>query len=157
MKLDIPDDCVPLLITALEQYYAHTKAVRREDSRHQQAADVFHRQPTPVSEKPVRMMKRARRLRHRCAILTGPAKPRPPRPPATFLSSLENISFPALQYRVHSLSSTPVLGEHPVNRSSNDHRGAKPLSCNPRAAFVDRIRLLGRCSGIPNIRQMLRF
>jgi len=26
MKLDIPDDYVPLLITALEQYYAYTRA-----------------------------------------------------------------------------------------------------------------------------------
>jgi hypothetical protein len=38
MKLDIPDDYVPLLITALEQYYAYTRAVQREDTRYQQAA-----------------------------------------------------------------------------------------------------------------------
>ena len=39
MKLDIPDDYVPLLITALEQYYAYTRAVKREDTRYQHAAD----------------------------------------------------------------------------------------------------------------------
>ena len=60
MKLDVPDDYVPLLITALEHHYAYTKAVRREDTRYQQAADWFHRQPTPISEKPVRKVKRKR-------------------------------------------------------------------------------------------------
>ena len=39
MKLDVPDDYIPLLITALEQYYAYTRAVKREDTRYQQAAD----------------------------------------------------------------------------------------------------------------------
>jgi chromatin segregation and condensation protein Rec8/ScpA/Scc1 (kleisin family) len=58
MKLDIPDDYFPLLITALEQYYAYTKAVRREDSRDQQAADWFHRQRTAVAVKPERTVKR---------------------------------------------------------------------------------------------------
>ena len=58
MKLDIPDDYVPLLITALEQYYAYTRAVQREDTRYQQAADWFHRQRTPISEKPERTVKR---------------------------------------------------------------------------------------------------
>jgi hypothetical protein len=53
MKLDIPDDYVPLLITALEQYYAYTRAVQREDTRYQQAADWFHRLRTPIAEKPV--------------------------------------------------------------------------------------------------------
>jgi hypothetical protein len=58
MKLAIPDDYVPLLITALEQYYAYTRAVQREDTRYQQAADWFHRQRTPIAEKPVRTVKR---------------------------------------------------------------------------------------------------
>jgi hypothetical protein len=58
MKLDIPDDYVPLIITALEQYYAYTKAVRREDSRYQQAADWFHRQRTAVAVEPERTLKR---------------------------------------------------------------------------------------------------
>ena len=50
MKLDVPDDYVPLLITALEQYYAYTRAVKREDTRYQQAADWFHRQRAPIPE-----------------------------------------------------------------------------------------------------------
>ena len=58
MKLDIPDDYVPLLITALEQYYAYTRAVKREDTRYQQAANWFHRQRTPIAEKTVRTVKR---------------------------------------------------------------------------------------------------
>jgi hypothetical protein len=32
MKLDVPDDYFPLLITALEHHYAYTKAVRRESA-----------------------------------------------------------------------------------------------------------------------------
>jgi hypothetical protein len=39
MKLDVPDDYVPLLIIALEHHYAYTKAVLREDTRYRQAAD----------------------------------------------------------------------------------------------------------------------
>ena len=58
MKLDIPNDYVPLLITALEQYYAYTRAVRREDTRYQQAADWFHRQRTAITKKPVPTAKR---------------------------------------------------------------------------------------------------
>jgi hypothetical protein len=58
MRLDVPDDYVPLLITALEHHYAYTKAVLREDTRYQQAADWFHRQRTPIAEKPVRTVKR---------------------------------------------------------------------------------------------------
>jgi hypothetical protein len=60
MKLDIPNDYVPLLITALEQYYAYTRAVRREDTRYQQAADWFRRQRTPITKKPVPTAKRKR-------------------------------------------------------------------------------------------------
>ena len=51
MKLDVPDDYFPLIITALEHHYAYTKAVRREDTRYQQAADWFHRQRTPITKK----------------------------------------------------------------------------------------------------------
>jgi hypothetical protein len=58
MKLDVPDDYFPLLITALEHYYAYTKTVRREDTRYEQAADWFHRQRIPIAEKPVRTAKR---------------------------------------------------------------------------------------------------
>jgi len=58
MKLDVPDDYVALLITALEHHYAYTKAVLRDDVRYQQAADWFKRQRTPISERPVRTVKR---------------------------------------------------------------------------------------------------
>ena len=34
MKLDVPDDYVPLLIIVLEHHYAYTKAVLREDTRY---------------------------------------------------------------------------------------------------------------------------
>ena len=71
MKLDIPDDYVPLLITALEHHYAYTRAVQRDDARYQQAADWFLRQRTTIAEKPVRTVKRK-----------GPA-PRVRRPNAT--------------------------------------------------------------------------
>jgi hypothetical protein len=58
MRLDVPDDYVPLLIAALEHRYAYTRAVRREDDRYQQAADWFKRQRTSISDKPVRTGKR---------------------------------------------------------------------------------------------------
>ena len=58
MKLDVPDDYIPLLITALEHHYAYTKAVQREDTRYQQAADWFHRPPKPISQKQVPTVKR---------------------------------------------------------------------------------------------------
>jgi hypothetical protein len=58
MKLDVPDDYVPLLITALEHHYAYTRAVKREDARYQQAADWFHRQRTPITKKPAPTAKR---------------------------------------------------------------------------------------------------
>jgi len=58
MKLDVPDDYFPLIITALEHHYAYTKAVRREDTRYQQAADWFHRQRASIPEKPARTAKR---------------------------------------------------------------------------------------------------
>jgi hypothetical protein len=58
MKLDVPDDYVALLITALEHHYAYTRAVLRDDVRYQQVADWFKQQRTPVPEKPVRTVKR---------------------------------------------------------------------------------------------------
>jgi hypothetical protein len=41
MKLDIPDEYLPLIATALEHYAAYTRAVQREDARYQEAADWF--------------------------------------------------------------------------------------------------------------------
>ena len=43
MKLDMPDEYLPLVVTALEHYYAYTKAVQRDDSSYQEAADWFKR------------------------------------------------------------------------------------------------------------------
>ena len=60
MRLDVPDDYVPLLITAWEHHYAYTKAVQREDARYQQAADWFKRKRTPIAAEPVRTVKRKR-------------------------------------------------------------------------------------------------
>lgn len=39
MKLDVPDDYLTLVVTALEHHYAYTQAARREDSKYQEAAD----------------------------------------------------------------------------------------------------------------------
>jgi hypothetical protein len=63
MKLDVPDDYLPLLITALEHHYAYTQAVQRDDARYPQAADWFKRQPPPIPAKPVRTVWRARASR----------------------------------------------------------------------------------------------
>ena len=41
MKLDIPDEFLPLIVTALEHYSAYARAVQREDARYQEAADLF--------------------------------------------------------------------------------------------------------------------
>jgi hypothetical protein len=58
MKLDVPDDSLPLLIKALEHHYAFTRAVLREDARFQQVADWFKRPPASISEQPLRTVKR---------------------------------------------------------------------------------------------------
>lgn len=41
MKLNVPDEYVPLIVKGLEHYYAYTRAVNRDDSRYQRAADWF--------------------------------------------------------------------------------------------------------------------
>ena len=43
MKLDVPDEYLPLIVTALEHYAAYARAVQREDGRYQVAADWFKR------------------------------------------------------------------------------------------------------------------
>ena len=50
MKLDLPDEYVPLVVTALEHYHAYTRAIQREDARYQEAADWFKRRRSPASE-----------------------------------------------------------------------------------------------------------
>lgn len=60
MTLEIPDEYIPLLIRALEQYYAYTRAVQRDDSRYQQVADFFKRTPPLPSKRPRKSAKRKR-------------------------------------------------------------------------------------------------
>lgn len=60
MKLDIPDEHVPLVIRALEHYYAYTRAVQRDDARYQQAADFFKRKPPTASPHVAKTAKRKR-------------------------------------------------------------------------------------------------
>jgi hypothetical protein len=59
MKIDLPDEYVPLIVTALEQYHAYTRAQQRQDPRYQQAADWFKRKQ-PASEETERPVKRKR-------------------------------------------------------------------------------------------------
>ena len=52
MKLDVPDEYIPLIVTALEHYNAYARAVQRDDLRYQEAADLFKgRQPEGTPEK----------------------------------------------------------------------------------------------------------
>jgi hypothetical protein len=60
MKLDIPDEYLPLIINALEHYHAYTRAAQREDTRYQQATDWFKRKHTAASEEPERTTSRRR-------------------------------------------------------------------------------------------------
>jgi len=50
MKFDIPDECLPLVVTALEHYHAYASSFQREDARYQEAADWFKRRRSPASE-----------------------------------------------------------------------------------------------------------
>jgi hypothetical protein len=61
VKIDLPDEYVPLVINALEHYYAFTRAKQSDDARYQQAADWFKRKH-PAAEEPV-LAKRAGRRR----------------------------------------------------------------------------------------------
>jgi len=60
MKLDIPDEYVPLVVTALEHYQAYTRAIQREDARYLEAADLFKRRRSPASEERQPTAKRKR-------------------------------------------------------------------------------------------------
>jgi hypothetical protein len=50
MKLDLPDDDVPLLIRAVEHYQAYLQATQRHDSRLQEIAELLKRKG-PGSER----------------------------------------------------------------------------------------------------------
>jgi hypothetical protein len=60
MKLDMPDEYLPLVVTALEHYYAYTRAVQRENARYQEAPNWFKRKRSPAPEEPERTAKRKR-------------------------------------------------------------------------------------------------
>jgi len=57
VKIDLPEEYVPLVVNALEHYYALTRARQQDDVRYQQAADWFKRK-RPGTEEPVRPPKR---------------------------------------------------------------------------------------------------
>jgi hypothetical protein len=59
VKLDMPDEYTPLVITALEHYYAYTRAVHREDKRYEQALEFFKRKG-PAKEERETVAKRKR-------------------------------------------------------------------------------------------------
>ena len=40
MRLELPEEYLPLLVRALEHYHAYTVATQREDRRYLQAADL---------------------------------------------------------------------------------------------------------------------
>jgi hypothetical protein len=41
VKIQVPDDYIPLITKALDQYYAYIVAVQREDGKYRTAADFF--------------------------------------------------------------------------------------------------------------------
>lgn len=43
VKIDLPEEYIPLVIDALEHYYAYTRAKQHEDVRYQDAANWFKR------------------------------------------------------------------------------------------------------------------
>jgi hypothetical protein len=60
MKLDLRDEYVPLVVTALEHDHAYTRAIQREDARYQEAADWFKRRRCATSEERQPAAKRKR-------------------------------------------------------------------------------------------------
>jgi hypothetical protein len=62
MKLNIPDEYVPLIVKGLEHYYAYTRAVNRDDSRYRQAADwvkqITAEEPYPTTNQRSKAAKR---------------------------------------------------------------------------------------------------
>ena len=60
MNTPVPEHYVPLIVQALEHYWAYTRAVKRDDARYQEAAEWFKRKPTAGSAAPGRAGKRKR-------------------------------------------------------------------------------------------------
>ena len=50
--LNVPDEYLPLIITALEHHHASMRAIQREDAHYEQAADWFKRKRSAASEEP---------------------------------------------------------------------------------------------------------
>jgi len=46
MNLEIPDEDIDLLVTALEHYYSYTVAKKADDTRYRDLADRIKRKPT---------------------------------------------------------------------------------------------------------------
>ena len=59
MSLDIPDEDVDLLITALDHYHAYTVAKNAEDSRYRDLAERLKRKP--VDRQPAAEVKPAKK------------------------------------------------------------------------------------------------
>lgn len=52
MKIDLPEEYVPLVIDALAHCYAYTRAKQHEDVRYQDAADWFKRKRPAAEPEP---------------------------------------------------------------------------------------------------------
>ncbi len=66
MKINIPEEYVPLIVKGLEHYYAYTCAVQRDDSRYQKAAAWFQaalaaKSQVPAKSAPARTVPTRRR------------------------------------------------------------------------------------------------
>jgi hypothetical protein len=60
VKLDIPDDYIPLILGALETQDAYTKTINRDDLRYLEAADFFKKKSvSSESAEPVKKKRRA--------------------------------------------------------------------------------------------------
>jgi adenine-specific DNA methylase len=58
VKLDVPDEFLPLIVTALENQCSFTRATQRDDGRFQEAAEWFKAHlPKQADEKPRRPRK----------------------------------------------------------------------------------------------------
>ena len=62
MKIDLPDEYVPMVINVLEHYDAFTRAKQADDARYQEAADWFKRK-RPAAEEPAPVKRTGTRRR----------------------------------------------------------------------------------------------
>jgi hypothetical protein len=62
VKIDLPDEYLPPVITALENQYAYTRAKQADDTRYQEAADWFKRK-RPAEEEPAPVKRTGTRRR----------------------------------------------------------------------------------------------